>query len=81
MVLAPPSDLELAEIARKESLASFEHLLGSRGSALTPLIPAGKARFGDDLLNVITNGEFIDRGCDVVVIEVRGSRVVVRAAS
>ena len=79
MVLAPPTDNEQAEISRKESLAHFEHLVGCHGTTLTPLMPAGKAQIDGDLLNVIADGEFIDRDREVVVVEARGSRVVVRA--
>ena len=79
VVLAPPSEDETAEIARRESLASFEHLLGSQGTTVTQLTPAGKARFGNDLVSVIAVGEVIENGKDVVVVEARGNRIVVKA--
>jgi membrane-bound ClpP family serine protease len=78
MVLEPPTDLESAQIAHNESLAHYEHFVGRRGTALTPLMPAGKAQFDGELLNVIADGEFIERGQEIEVAEVRGSRVVVR---
>jgi membrane-bound ClpP family serine protease len=78
MVLAPPTELEQAEISRRESLASFEHLIGCRGTTITPLTPAGKARIEGDLVNVISAGELIERGTEVQVVEARGSRIVVR---
>lgn len=79
MVLEPPSDHEVAQISHRESLAHFEHLLGRQGTTLTVLSPAGKAQIGSELLNVIADGEFIDRGVEVTVTEVRGSRIVVRS--
>jgi membrane-bound ClpP family serine protease len=45
----------------------------------TPLLPGGKARFDDDVLDVSSDGEVIERGMMVEVIEVRGNRVFVRA--
>ena len=52
--------------------------LGRSGVAVTPLRPAGTARFGDERVDVVTLGEFIAPNADVVVIKVEGTRVVVR---
>jgi len=54
--------------------------LGDLGRAVSSLRPSGKARFGDRLADVVAEGEFLDAGTDVRVIEVRGNRVVVRPA-
>jgi len=48
------------------------------GVAVTPLRPAGTARVGDDLVDVVTEGDFVDAGARVRVVRVEGSRVVVR---
>jgi len=53
-------------------------LLGSRGNAMTVLRPSGKAQFGDRLVDVVSEGPFIDPGQQIEVIEVNGNRVVVR---
>lgn len=79
MLLQPPTGQEATELAKRESLAQFDHLQDRDGQATTPLTPSGKARIGDELVDVMTAGEFIDRGQKVVVTEVRGSRVIVRA--
>ncbi|HVX15413.1 MAG TPA: NfeD family protein [Pirellulales bacterium] len=81
MVLAPPSSEEVSRINEREALARLEHLQGRRGVAFTPLVPGGKARIGDELVDVLTDGEFVDRGLPIEVIEVRGNRVVVRGLS
>jgi membrane-bound serine protease (ClpP class) len=78
MVLTPPSIEEQSLISERESLARLDHLLGARGLSLTPLLPGGKARIGDELVDVLTDGEFVDRGQPVEVVEVRGNRIVVR---
>jgi membrane-bound serine protease (ClpP class) len=56
----------------------LESLLGAIGSAITDLRPAGTAQFGDRRVDVVTMGEFIERGQAIRVIQVEGPRVVVR---
>jgi membrane-bound serine protease (ClpP class) len=77
MMLAPPSAAELEALSHRESLVDFNHLLGRQGIATTPLILSGKGRFGDELADVISAGEPIDKGTQIVVIDVSGSRIVV----
>jgi membrane-bound serine protease (ClpP class) len=78
MILAPPEDEELASIQKRELLADFSELVGTTGVTATPLVPAGKARFGDSVIDVIADGDMIDPGKSVEVVEVRGNRVLVR---
>jgi len=52
-------------------------LLGKEGIAEMNLRPAGRALFGNDRVNVIARGEFIEKGSAVRVIETSGSRIVV----
>jgi membrane-bound ClpP family serine protease len=80
MLLAPPSGQEASEISAREATAQFDHLVGQQGTTVTPLLPSGKARFGDQLVDVLADGEFIERGKTVVVTQARGNRVVVRPA-
>jgi membrane-bound serine protease (ClpP class) len=79
LMLKPPEGDRLDELAQRESLVEWNHLMGKRGVTSTPLMPAGKARFGDDIVDVTSDGDFISRGTDVYVTEVRGNHVVVRA--
>ncbi|MDD5557148.1 MAG: NfeD family protein [bacterium] len=53
--------------------------VGREGVALTDLRPAGKARFGEELLDVVTEGDYLDRGSRITVLAVEGGRVVVAA--
>ena len=53
--------------------------VGDVGVADSPLMPGGKARFGSLLVDVVTEGEFVEPAVQVEVIERRGNRVVVRA--
>jgi membrane-bound ClpP family serine protease len=79
VLLAPPQGEELSELSRREALTMLEHLVGAEGKAVTPLVPGGKARFGDELVDVVTDGDFIDRGQRLQVVEVLGNHVVVRS--
>ena len=52
-------------------------LAGKEGEALTMLRPAGMARFDGKRVSVVTDGELIEKGTKVRVVEVEGGRVVV----
>jgi len=53
--------------------------VGDIGRTEGPLHPAGKAHFGSVLVDVVTQGEYLDPDAKIEVIERRGNRVVVRA--
>lgn len=52
--------------------------VGRQGEVLSPLRPAGKAKFDDAIVDVVAVAEFIEKGVKVEIIEIRGNRVVVR---
>ena len=54
--------------------------VGSEGVAVTPLRPAGRARFGEQRLPVETEGGFLETGTPVKVLARREGRLVVRRA-
>jgi membrane protein implicated in regulation of membrane protease activity len=54
-------------------------LLGAIGEAATTLRPAGKVRFGDEFVDVVAEGSFVEAGTRVQVIEIEGNRIVVKA--
>jgi membrane-bound serine protease (ClpP class) len=51
--------------------------IGDRGLAATDLRPAGKAEINDDIFDVVTDNEFMERGTPVMVTLVRGNWIVV----
>lgn len=53
--------------------------LGQVGVAESDLRPSGVARFGDERVDVVTDGSYVTAGSRVRVIEAYGMRVVVRA--
>ena len=78
MILQPPEDEELQQRLAREHLVQWAHLSGKRGVTTTALFPSGKALFGDEMVDVVSAGEMIEKGASVVVVEVLGSRVLVR---
>tara|TARA_B100000686_G_scaffold325020_1_gene381278 strand:- start:2243 stop:2755 length:513 start_codon:yes stop_codon:yes gene_type:complete len=55
----------------------FKELTAQKGIAVTPLRPSGRAQFGDRVVDVVTEGDFINTGCLIEVLQVSGNRVVV----
>ncbi len=54
-------------------------LLGASGVTTTVLRPAGTVLFGDEFVDVVTEGGYVEAGAKVQVIEVEGTRIVVKA--
>ncbi|MCX7427568.1 MAG: hypothetical protein NTW96_18305 [Planctomycetia bacterium] len=77
VMLAPLSDEEKQQLTQSESLVDFRRLVGRQGVTTTQLTPSGKARFGDELVDVIARGELIDKNAAITVVEVHGNRVMV----
>ena len=52
--------------------------VGDWAVAVSALRPAGKVRIGHRVLDVVTDGTFVDAGRQVRVIEIQGNEIVVR---
>jgi membrane-bound serine protease (ClpP class) len=63
------------------SADTHAELLGLTGETLSSLRPSGTARFGDTVVDVISEGEFIAAHEKVTVQKISGARVLVRRAS
>jgi len=59
---------------------AFVPKIGDMGIASTPLRPSGKIHIGRELCDVVTEGQFIDSGKQVVVSQIQGNRIVVTPA-
>ena len=60
------------------SSKTFKQFNGMEGMALTVLRPAGTAVINDERIDVITEGNFIDKGKKIKVIRIEGSKIFVR---
>lgn len=71
------SRLVLKEVSNGAGSGDPAHLIGKTGAARTPLRPAGIAELDGVRLNVVTEGDFIEKGASVRVVRASGNRVVV----
>lgn len=63
------------------SAKDMSSLVGAHGVTVTPLRPSGNADFGGEHFDVVSQGEFIEDGVPVEVIETGGNRIVVKKIS
>ncbi|MFV2070336.1 MAG: nodulation protein NfeD [Pirellulales bacterium] len=87
LVLEPPTAKSTAAAGDKDApgepnVAVSDHRfpvqVGDWGTAESLLRPAGKVRFEDHYVDVVTDGSFVEPGRPVRIIEISGNRVVVR---
>jgi len=90
IVLKPPGNAQdgpvldprtTGDASPTELLEANSELLGQQGTAQSTLRPAGKARIGEQLVDVISNGPFINPGTKIEVLQVEGNRVIVSEVS
>ncbi|MCH8557992.1 MAG: hypothetical protein LAT84_09225 [Balneolia bacterium] len=76
------SRLVLVDSTSKEqgytSSDSKDSLMGKEGVAVTALRPAGIALIDDERIDVVSQGDFIENGARVVVVNTTSSRVMVK---
>jgi membrane-bound ClpP family serine protease len=81
LMLAPPdaheAGLDSAGAVSPE-FARAAALLGVVGVAATTLRPAGMVKFGDEYVDVVAEGSYVEAGTRVRVIEVEANRIVVK---
>jgi membrane-bound serine protease (ClpP class) len=78
LMLNPLAADERDELEYREVVADYSYLVGQIGRATTHLRPAGRAEIGGELIDVVAEGEPIDRGAAVQVVFAKANRVLVR---
>jgi membrane-bound ClpP family serine protease len=78
MILRSPADKPETAAEVLPGGAEAAELLGAIGTTNTPLRPAGVVKFGDKFVDVVSDGGFIPAGSRVQVIQVEGTRIVVK---
>jgi membrane-bound serine protease (ClpP class) len=79
LLLKSPEEMEENDPESLDPMHSeLVALLGAIGVAATPLRPAGKVQFGEDFIDVVAEGSYVQPGTRVQVIEIEGHRVVVK---
>ncbi|MGE4284938.1 MAG: nodulation protein NfeD [Clostridia bacterium] len=62
----------------RQATNSKTSLVGMEGIALTFLRPSGSVLVGENRIDVVSEGDYIEKGSQVKVISVQGHRVIVR---
>lgn len=57
----------------------YSRYLGKKGTAISTLRPAGIGLFGKERLDVVSEGEFIDKDTPIVISQIDGYRLIVKA--
>jgi len=60
--------------------AQQEARVGQLGVTMSQLYPGGKARFGEQTLDVLTGGELVEKGRRVIIIGHTGADALVKEA-
>jgi len=66
-----------ANLSHKQAL-NFDQLLGKEGIATSDLRPSGLASIANHRIDVVTEGDYIKSGSKIKVIDVSGTKVVVK---
>lgn len=74
LVLAESTDRHRGYVSHD----SKDEYLGAEGVAITPLRPGGTVLLMDKRLDVVSDGEFVEKGARVKVVDTGGGRVVVQ---
>jgi membrane-bound ClpP family serine protease len=61
--------------SQAEELVEF---MGLMGTVTTDLRPAGTAVINNRRVDVVSRGEYLEKGTEIIVLEVEGNRVVVK---
>jgi membrane-bound serine protease (ClpP class) len=75
-VSGPYLDVTL-EDSHADSKESQKANIGDEGTAMTFLRPSGKMKIGNNVFDVITESEFLEKGTAIVIADIKGNRVIV----
>ncbi len=76
MPTAPGGPASVNDVLQRQAHDAV--FVGAIGTVVADLHPAGKATFGDHLVEVSAQGQFISRGVTVEVIQLAGHNVIVK---
>jgi membrane-bound ClpP family serine protease len=80
-VYAVVSYRQASRVLRKEPMAGFTTMVGSRGKVVSPLAPDGLIKIRDELWEATSAGSRIGTGEEVIVVGQAGLKLVVRKAT
>lgn len=71
-------DSTVDEDVKFSGTEDLSYFIGSEGITLTVLRPSGTADFNGVKLDVVSEGEFIQKGTSVIIDKIEGHRIVVK---
>ena len=71
------SEIEVSMTAPPETKTVSVNV-GDVGEVVSTLRPTGNAKFGQAIVDVVAEAEFLDKGTKVEIIEIHGNKVVVK---
>ncbi|MEE9394908.1 MAG: NfeD family protein [Planctomycetota bacterium] len=74
LILSGPKE---ADVRGRGTNKNLETYLGREGVAATDLRPSGAVDIGDDRVDAVSEGDFVEAGTKVRVVYVEGNRLVV----
>ena len=80
LILGNTENSSVGYTADRTAAEEVEELIGKFGKAKSTLRPSGKAIFDNTLYDVVTQGDAIEAGESIRIIEIKGNRIVVEKA-
>jgi membrane-bound ClpP family serine protease len=80
-VYAVISYRQASRVLRKEPMAGFTTMVGSRGKVVSPLAPSGLIKIRNELWEATSAGRRIGSGKEIIVVGQAGLKLVVRKAT
>ncbi|WP_278320236.1 NfeD family protein [Inediibacterium massiliense] len=74
IILSTKLEKEKGFVSIKEDLS----LIGKEGVAITSLRPSGMVQIEEKRIDVVTEGEFVEKGTRVKIIKIEGRRIIVQ---
>lgn len=62
---------------KTEGTKDYSHLVGAEGVVISDLRPVGKARFGENVIDVVCRDGFVEKDREVRIVATEGGKVVV----
>lgn len=66
------------ELTGKVNLFEAKVIVGDKGISHTDIKPNGKAIFGDEKLEVYSNGIYIDKNIEIEIIKIEQNKIIVK---
>ncbi|MCX5634399.1 MAG: hypothetical protein NTW55_00960, partial [Planctomycetota bacterium] len=79
LILAGPVETDAVQYAMASEKPLVE--IAQKGTTISQLRPSGIAQFGQERMNVVSRGEFIDENKEIIVESIEGNNIVVKEIS